>query len=397
MGDVLVKRREDQKKAKEARERNKERHLAAMEGRETEMTPLNSGELNPTYTYPKDSNYESNYVNMMANMFQLGTVAKEEGKEEKKRDDIPINERISMSEFDEAEDECLWTAMPDSIVALNLTLASTKDLTDETFTYIKTAFLCGILPLAMTFIIEFTAIMCLWEDNSNLRNSVAFCEQHPLLQLSVVGIFMLTLQQPLQDVSIEAAIGLSSTKVCFDAYEGAELFIKGCGAEPGMGREFEDIERKPLVIKEVKTSFISFFVFWAAVLLEFGVWCLTLYVGVHYTLSQADASEIVQSAVAISFINEIDNMVYDAVGTEQLKEFLAKAEYRIPLMKASGETSLYTTLTRLSLQTPILCSITYFIVYSLRNLHCDPETGLPYSDADVSGAVESHHHGHEKF
>ena len=46
MGDVLVKRREDQKKAKENRERAKERQLAAMG--ENETTPLNSAVTNHT-------------------------------------------------------------------------------------------------------------------------------------------------------------------------------------------------------------------------------------------------------------------------------------------------------------------------------------------------------------
>lgn len=351
--------------------------MKAMEGRDTEMTPLNGGANNPTYVAPREDVHESEYVRMMANMFGVGSVDVSEEKEEMRRSDFPYDEHITIAEYEESSDECLWTAMPDSIVALNLTLASTKDLTDSTFTYIKAAFLCGLLPLIMTFVIEFTSIMCLWEDNSDLRNSEHFCEQHPLLQLSVVGIFMLTLQAPLQDICIEAAIGLSSTKVCFDAAEGSELFLVGSGAEAGKGREFEEIERKPLIMKEVKTSAVSWVVYWVSVGLEFAVWCLTLYVGVHYTLSQADASEIVQSAVAISFINEIDNMVYDNVASEQLKEFLAKAEYMVPIMKASGKTTFHSMLTRLSLQTPILCTVTYFIVYTLRNIHCDPITGVP--------------------
>jgi hypothetical protein len=374
MGDVLVKRREDQKKAKENRERAKERHLAAMG--ENETTPLNSAVTNPTYVSAREDVHENEFSRMMTNLFGVGTVD-EEDKEESRRSDFPFDQRISLSEYEESSDECLWTAMPDSIVALNLTLACTKDLTDHTFTYLKAAFACGLLPLAMTFVIEFTSIMCLWEDNSDLRNSTAFCEQHPLLQLSVVGIFMLTLQGPLQDICIEAAIGLSSTKVCMDAHEGYELFIEGSGTNPGKGREFENIEHKPLIMKEVKTSWVSWIVYWISVGLEFLVWCLTLYVGVHYTLSQADASEIVQSAVAISFINEIDNMVYDNVASEQLKDFLAKAEYMVPIMKASGKTTYQSMLTRLSMQTPILCTITYFIVYTLRNAHCDPVTGGP--------------------
>lgn len=352
--------------------------MKAMEGRETEMTPLNAHSNHPSYLGPMDNKlmFDNDYDAMMAKLFGVGSVDIQE-KEEFKRSDFPYNERISVAEYEESTDECLWTAMPDSIVALNLTLASTKELTDDTFAYLKTACLCGLFPLAMTFVIEFTSLMCLWEDNSDLRNSGHFCQQHPILQLSVVAIFLITLQGPLQDVCTEAAIGLSSTKVCFDASAGSELFIEGSGANAGPGRQWEDVEAKPLIMKEVKTSFVSFIVYWISVSLEFLVWALTLYVGVHYTLSQSDASEIVQSAVAISFINEIDNMVYDNVATENLKEFLAKAEYMVPLMKASGTTTFTSTFTRLSLQAPLLSGLTYIIVYTLRNSHCDPVTGEP--------------------
>lgn len=332
MGDVLVKRREDQKKAKEALEKRKERHMKAQESAhgDTEMTPLNHT-MNPSYVDPENETHETYYVHFAAQLFGVGTIdeEKKDNEHDKKKSDFAFNERISLHEWEEAEDDCLWTAMPDSIVALNLTLAATKDLTDNTWNYVRASVFCGILPLAMTFVIEFTAIMCLWEDNSDLRNSSAFCHQHPLLQLAVVAIFGLTLQAPLMDVMTEASIGLSGTKVCFDCEDGANLFLHGSGASAGAGREFVDVESKPLIIKEIRTSFVSWFVYWTAVILEFAVWALTLYVGVHYTLSQADASEIVQSAVAISFINEIDNMVYDAVASEPLKDFLAKAEYQV--------------------------------------------------------------------
>ncbi len=380
MGDVLVKAREDKKKAREAAELRKEAQLKAAEGghshHDTEMTPLYHGP-NSSYVDPEHDVHENQYVHFAAKMFDVGTISEEHHHQKKKRSDFPVNQRLSYKDYEESVDECLWTSMPDSIVALNLTLACTKDLTDDTFTYIKAALFCGLLPLVMTFVIEFTGIMCLWEDNSDLRNSDAFCHQHPLLQLSVVTLFGLTLQGPLLDILTEAAIGLSSTKVCFCAEDGAKLFLEGAGAHPGKGREFVELDDRPLIIKEVKTSFVSWFVFWTAIILEFAVWSLTVYVGVHYTLSQEDASEIVQSAVAISFINEIDNMVYDAVATEPVKEFLAKAEYMIPLMKASGKRNLTSAVLRLSMQAPILCTVVYFVVFTLRNTHCDPVTGEP--------------------
>ena len=49
-------------------------------------------------------------------------------------------------------------------------------------------------------------------------------------------------------------------------------------------------------------------------------------------------------------------------------------------MKSTGKTSFYSTMARLSLQTPVLCFLVYITVWGLRNSHCAPITGEPLSD-----------------
>jgi len=357
---------------------------------ESERSPFNGAEACPVSYVNKEDHFkhENEYIHFATRLFGTPLIfcSQDNHKTKKMRSDFELEERISEEDYTDAEDECIWTPMPDSIVALNLTMACAGDLTDDTWKYIRSAFFCGLLPLAMTFIIELTTLAYLWEDNSDLTDADGFCAQHPIMQLAVITIFALTLQTPLSDIMTEAAVGFSSTKMCFNAEDGACLFIHGTGISPGKDRDFYSQPDKPLIIKEVKTSSVSFWIFWTAVVLEFGVWALTCYVGVFYTLSQVDASEIVQSAVAISFINEIDNMVYASIVSEDLKDFLATVEFRIPAMKSAGKNSFYTTVARLCLQTPLLCMTVYYVVFHLRNKHCDPITGEPITD----GVTEWH-------
>ena len=106
----------------------------------------------------------------------------------------------------------------------------------------------------------------------------------------------------MQDIIKEASIGFSSTRCVYDVHEAPTS--SSTVPVPMLARA-RSLRRsvKSLVVKEVRTSFPSFIVFWVSVILEFLVLMLTLLIGIHYTLSQSNASEIVQAAVAISFIN----------------------------------------------------------------------------------------------
>ena len=99
-------------------------------------------------------------------------------------------------------------------------------------------------------------------------------------------------------------------------------------------------------------------------------------VGIYYTLSQQDASSIIQAAVAISFINEIDNLLYDAISTREVKDVMSSCVYEIPMVSlrsSSQESFLHFALRQhqLLMQVPVLVVVTCSIVYMLRREHCD--------------------------
>ena len=126
--------------------------------------------------------------------------------------------------------------------------------------------------------------------------------------------------KPLYDILTEIIVGLSTQSAVFDSHALQDLFIHAAGTKATRGRKFEPIGDHSLIVKEVGLSYLTQWVYWAALLGEVVVFYYTVRVGLYYTLSQQDASSIIQAAVAISFINEIDNMLFDAVASHQLKE-----------------------------------------------------------------------------
>ena len=77
-------------------------------------------------------------------------------------------------------------------------------------------------------------------------------------------------------------------------------------------------------------------------------------------------------------------MVFDAVVSEQLKDFLSKIQYEVPIMSGAGKTSFKSAIYQLTLLMPALLVFTYYTVAYLRDNHC--------SGLHVSGESE-----HEKW
>jgi hypothetical protein len=337
----------------------------------TEMTGI-VGKDTPAYSsVPQTEEQRSYYTAIAVNVFGVQTFDKGHKDDSHGHLTLKIDERITPEEYLMGNNHCLWTSMPESIVALNLALALNKEIGINISDYIKASLLCGIFPLILTFLMELVTVLALWKVNSDLDGNEEFCDQSIYLQMSVVGIFLLTLLSPLQDIIKEASIGISSTRCVLDVHEGSHLFIYGSGASAGNGREFEEIGERSMIVKECKTSWPSFVVYWTSVTIEASVLLLTLWIGIHYTLSQSNASEIVQAAVAISFINEIDNMVYDAVVSEPLKDFLSKIQYEVPIMSGAGTTAFFSALYQMSFLAPVLSVFCYYTVSFLRQSHCE--------------------------
>lgn len=315
---------------------------------------------------------ESYYVALAASIFGVKNVP-DDGIDRDRSFNYNVDDLISEDEYNQSNHKCLWVTLPDSIVALTLNCCVCTQLTHQwNGDFVKTFLSIGAVPLYATFLIELKVVWALWYDNSSLADNEAFCDQDFVLQVCVIFVFLLTLLGPLTDIGTEALVGLASNRCVYDADLGQSLFLYGAGAYAGNGRKFEDLPEGILIVKKCSTSWISWFVFWTSVSIEFSVLVLTLLVGTFYTMSQADTSSIVQAAVAISFINEIDNMVYDVVASTAVKDFMGAVRYEIPILKGKENNQFFKSMTQLAFMTPILSGMAYATVKYLKDEHCYP-------------------------
>ena len=285
------------------------------------------------------------------------------------------NDRISDNQFNATNNLCLWTSLPHSIVSLNLSLCLCKQLNERTWDFLLVWLLVGFLPLVGCLFVELSTVNALrgYEDFNELVES-NFCEQDWQLQCGVIGVFLISLLKPCYDICKEVCVGLFSTRCVYDAVALQQLFISSAGPEFGRGKKFIDFGEHSLVVKDVESGWLSFIIFWVALAVEVYVFYLTVIIGMYYTLSQEDASAIVQAAVAISFINEIDNILYEAIASDEVKEVIETCKFEVahvPKTSSSGFWHFCLSQHQLVLQAPFLIILTCTIVFHLRGKHCE--------------------------
>jgi hypothetical protein len=169
---------------------------------------------------------------------------------------------------------------------------------------------------------------------------------------------------------------LFSKRCVYDTVALQQLFIASAGAEYGRGKVFVEMGKTSMIVKDVEFSWISRIIYWIALMVECYVFYLTVVIGMYYTLSQQDASAIIQAAVAISFINEIDNCLYTALASEEIKEVIETCKFEVsslPKFESKGLVHFLASQHQLVLQAPLLIFTTFCIVYHLRSNHCGDE------------------------
>lgn len=326
------------------------------------------------------------YVGLAAEIFGIRTVIKDPGANHAVEEDhfaqkfeYEVDERISYDEFNTHNNMNVWVCLPDSIVSLNLGLCLSPQLHEKDGDFLAAFLTLGFLPLIGTIFVELSTVTALGKyaslDTIEDFDTEYFCEQGLHLQLAVVGIFMISLLKPLYDIICEIMVGISSSKCVFNSVALQQLFIRCAGAEYTKNKDFEKNGNFSLIVKGVSTSWLSFCVFWFSLGMEIYIFYLTARIGVTYTLSQEDASAIVQAAVAISFINEIDNLLFSVIVPTEVKDVISSCEYEIknvPKITESKGSWLYffANTATLTCQMPVLMVLTAFVVFNLRYHHC---------------------------
>ncbi len=325
------------------------------------------------------------YVSLAARV--MGIETEDADKQYMNTMDLPFdwlpNERITEEQFNATNNLVHWCTMPSSVTSVNLTICLVKELHDSgrmSKDFMVVWLCCAAIPLAFAFFIELSIIQALSVDFSSIHEEAkeSFCLQETSLQFAVVGVFIISELKTLYEILSEIFIGLSSKRCVYDTIALQQLYLDAAGAFWGKGRRWADTSSHNLIVKEVESGPVSFFVYWISVAVEAYIFCLTVKTGVYYTLTQQDASSIIQAAVAISFINEIDNLLWIAISTQEMKDVMESCMYEVLLLPSNsfeGEGYFHFILRQhqLLLQVPILAILTTIIVFSLRYRHCSDD------------------------
>lgn len=140
------------------------------------------------------------YVALAASIFGLESSGNHENTMNLKFD-WEHNDRISEDQFNATNNLCLWTNLPHSIVSLNLSLCLCKQLNENPKDFLWTWLVCGALPLIGCLFVELSTVNALrdYEDFAEIVEN-NFCQQDWELQCGVIGVFLISLLKPMQDI-----------------------------------------------------------------------------------------------------------------------------------------------------------------------------------------------------
>jgi hypothetical protein len=199
-----------------------------------------------------------------------------------------MKQSFTFKELNELKTVNLWLPMPRSIYGYSVSYL----LRSRYSSSVKTIFDHGdILLQIFTFIaIGSSQAIILYYLNESLPyfKDSSFCQNmhQPLLLLCFIGVFLASLLPSLYDISIEIFTVLSSKRYTVRNND----------------------NKDNIDIIQIKIRFITKLLIAYIILYEFAIWVFVLIIGVRYILTTQGTGNIVQAAVAIVYINEIDNM-----------------------------------------------------------------------------------------
>ena len=269
--------------------------------------------------------------------------------------------------------ECLWAPLADSAVSASVYLL------------ISSGEPAVILPLLATltggyllsFLIQLNILGHLWTYLPNdMTNYQSFCSNPAIdsrLQLCAVGAFFLNMGESFNDIFMDYHFVLTSTHSDISYENGLSAVIK---ANEATGRSWSKdalVQLKPF-IQDVRVRLISF----CLLLMETLVWVLTLVVGTKYLLVQDNVSNLIQSCVAIVFVNDLDNLVYKAIAPRNLPA-MSEIRVKMPYLTSQTGSPAYGDHNEFKIffmlmagfgGTPIITCVAVGIVYGLHTTYC---------------------------
>ena len=229
--------------------------------------------------------------------------------------------------------DCAWLELPESIIGLEvgLTLAKYQLTSDMSqFGIIR----MGTLVVAvLAFLLQLYVLYTLWISLPPLYMNVDFCHNDEIsrkLQLCAVGVFLLSINASFKDITLELLVVLTSKRLKRDPLP-QDLDLVRVKTNNRFWTA-KDICHIRILAKTIGWKVICVFL----IMMELCVWFLALVVGCKYLLISETVSNLVQSMVAIVFINDIDNLGFSAFVPRNVKKTLNRIYFECPYLKGPG-------------------------------------------------------------
>jgi hypothetical protein len=277
-----------------------------------------------------------------------------------KKSYYPLTTEEVIEEFEKSDRGFAWKQIPFSIYAITQLVLMEVSFFEVPLDGVPVLFFL-IGPVVIVWLVQGVLLISIWQELPQYQDVGHFtCSQLPSLQLSVVAVFLLTLMSTLLEVFHEFCAIVWSKRALRTQY----LFQK-LSPKNNRTKKLDDELEIAILPNHWDTRMVALFI-WA---METSILVFTGVVGALYILTQEGASNTVQAAVVLAFINEIDNLyaefLYPGIYGRQ------KVEIPINAFSVSEKGNVSTRF--LFLFIPSVVLTTMAIVYGFRlNYLCHP-------------------------
>eukprot|EP00293_Proteomonas_sulcata_P016749 CAMPEP_0184295004 /NCGR_PEP_ID=MMETSP1049-20130417/6018_1 /TAXON_ID=77928 /ORGANISM="Proteomonas sulcata, Strain CCMP704" /LENGTH=341 /DNA_ID=CAMNT_0026603431 /DNA_START=115 /DNA_END=1140 /DNA_ORIENTATION=- len=204
---------------------------------------------------------------------------------------------------------------------------------------------CGPMVMA-SVLIQSTFSYELWRHLPTINDAVCFCYIPPDLQFSAVCVFVTLMLNNVPNMARESAISVISKEFITEATEHQRHNLYGNG-------------------------FKRFAIFFFAVFTEMVTWSGIMYSGVLFILTAPSVDLVIRSTVAIMFVQNVDEIIFDSCCSNDIKQDLQTTQYHLfdwgSLIKMKKTTSgEINRLYGLFVHLPVLFIISAGVVHVLR-------------------------------
>ena len=255
--------------------------------------------------------------------------------------------------------------MPRSVVGFTIGKLLILGLDLKVFSLL---FLSSLGAILLAGFLQWEILSSLYLSLDDLRDNTAFCQTGgdigSTLRVCAIGAFLLNISDAYTTVFLELNIIFTSCRFKRAVQEQELINTRGKTENPFWIRE--DL----VAIQCLHTDIAARATCFALTLFELIIWGYVFVVGIKYMLTAETVSDLVLSAVAVNFLNEVNNRVYETVMPALTRTQVDDELFEVPLIGADSHASTMLQLFSLFGTLPALIVVTVGIVFGLHNTYC---------------------------